>query len=262
MATYFWLRLHRDFFKRHDTRIIENMENGKDYLLFYLKLLCESVDHEGRLRFSDTIPYDASMLSTITNTNIDIVRAAVNVFSDLKLMDVLDDGTFYFTQVESMTGSVTSWAAKKREWRAKQKALAVDEDTQEDNLGHVRQEIEQEQEIEIKKEEEGRDEVFDTYRRCIDSNLPATAWHDTHKQRAALKQLSEMTRDTAPKSAIPDPVDFALAIVGVYTKMKAGAKSDYWRSASWEPTTVLRRFGELVEGLKAEYAQASRWEEA
>ena len=66
---YYWLKLKRDFFKRHDIRIIEEMPNGKDYLLFYLKLLCESVDHEGNLRFSEQVPYNVEMLSIVTNTN-------------------------------------------------------------------------------------------------------------------------------------------------------------------------------------------------
>ena len=54
---YYWLKLKRDFFKRHDIKIIEAMPNGKEYSLFYLKLLCESVDHEGSLRFSEQIPW-------------------------------------------------------------------------------------------------------------------------------------------------------------------------------------------------------------
>lgn len=102
---YYWLRLKRDFFKRHDITIIESMENGKDYILFYLKLLCESVDHEGNLRFSDEIPYNDKMLATITNTNIDIVRAAIEVFTKLGMMDIMDDGTYYMNGVEKMIGS-------------------------------------------------------------------------------------------------------------------------------------------------------------
>ena len=27
---FYWLKLKRDFFKRHDIRIVEEMENGKD----------------------------------------------------------------------------------------------------------------------------------------------------------------------------------------------------------------------------------------
>lgn len=114
---YYWLKLKRDFFKRHDIQIIEGMANGKDYILFYLKLLCESVDHDGNLRFSEEIPYNEEMLATITNTNIDIVRSAVKLFTGLHMMEIMDDGTYYMNQVEKMIGSETYWAQKKREQR-------------------------------------------------------------------------------------------------------------------------------------------------
>lgn len=114
---YYWLKLKRDFFKRHDIQIIEDMPNGKDYVLFYLKLLVESVDHDGALRFSDTIPYNEQMLSTITKTNIDIVRAAMKIFTELKMVDVLDDMTIYMNEINGFLGSETYWAEKKRRQR-------------------------------------------------------------------------------------------------------------------------------------------------
>ena len=117
---YYWLKLKRDFFKRHDIRIIEEMPNGKDYVLFYLKLLLESVDHEGTLRFSDTIPYNEQMLSVVTNTNIDIVRSAMKLFIELKMMDIFDDQTIYMSEVEKYIGSESQWAEKKRLQRAKE----------------------------------------------------------------------------------------------------------------------------------------------
>ena len=117
---YYWLKLHRDFFKRHDVRIIEELPNGKEYLLFYLKLLVESIDHEGSLRFSDTLPYNEQMLSVVTNTNIDVVRSAMKLFIDLKMMSVYDDQTIYMNEVEKMIGSETKWAEKKRLQRAKE----------------------------------------------------------------------------------------------------------------------------------------------
>lgn len=116
---YYWLKLKRDFFKRHDIRIIEEMPNGKDYILFYLKLLLESVDHEGSLRFSDTIPYNEQMLSVVTNTNIDIVRSAMKLFVELNMMSICDDQTIYMNEVEKLIGSETKWAEKKRLQRAK-----------------------------------------------------------------------------------------------------------------------------------------------
>lgn len=123
---YYWLKLKRDFFKRHDIRIIESMPNGKDYILFYLKLLCESVDHDGNLRFSDQIPYNEDMLSTITDTNVDIVRSAIKIFASLDMMTIMDDGTYYMNQVEELIGSETYWAEKKRLQREQKKVLLLD----------------------------------------------------------------------------------------------------------------------------------------
>ena len=116
---YYWLKLKRDFFKRHDIRIIEELPNGKEYLLFYLKLLVESIDHEGSLRFSDTIPYNDQMLSVITNTNVDIVRSAMKLFGELKMIEIKSDETIYMEEVQRMIGSETKWAEKKRIQRQK-----------------------------------------------------------------------------------------------------------------------------------------------
>jgi len=123
----YWLKLDKDFFKHHDIRIIESMPNGKDYIIFYLKLLCESITHNGELRFSEEIPYNEQMLSSITNTNVDIVRSAIKIFAELKMMSVLDDGTYYLQRVIQMTGSESASyeATRKRIYREKQKELQV-----------------------------------------------------------------------------------------------------------------------------------------
>lgn len=147
---YYWLKLKRDFFKRHDIRIIEEMPNGKDYILFYLKLLCESIDHNGNLRFSEQIPYNAEMLATITNTNVDIVKSAINIFAGLHMLEIMDDGTFYMAEVERLMGCETKWAEKKRLYRNGQKAI---EGQIEDNLrtkkDNVRQEKDKEKDKDI-----------------------------------------------------------------------------------------------------------------
>lgn len=124
---YYWLKLKRDFFKRHDVRIVEELPNGKEYLLFYLKLLVESIDHEGELRFSDTIPYNEQMLSVITNTNIDVVRSAMKLFVELKMVEVLSDETIYVAEVNNMIGSAADNdnANRQRRFRERKKQLAL-----------------------------------------------------------------------------------------------------------------------------------------
>ena len=146
---YYWLKLKRDFFKRHDVRIIEELPNGKEYLLFYLKLLVESIDHEGELRFSDTIPYNEQMLSVITNTNIDIVRSAMKLFVELKMIDVLEDSTIYMAEVSKLIGSEWTSAERMRNLRQKQQASLCDTNVRKSDT-----EIEIEKEIDTDKEKE------------------------------------------------------------------------------------------------------------
>jgi predicted phage replisome organizer len=111
---FYWLKLKRDFFKRHDIKVVESMDNGKEYILFYMKLLLESVDHNGNLRFNETIPYNEKMLATITDTNIDIVRNAMKIFTELKLIDIMDDSTIYMNEVNNMIGIQTYGAERKQ----------------------------------------------------------------------------------------------------------------------------------------------------
>lgn len=146
---YYWLKLHRDFFKRHDIKIIEAQENGKDYLLFYMKLLTESIDHDGRLRFSDTVPYDEKMLSIITGTNIDIVRSAVPAFVTMGLMEIWDDGTFYMTIVQQITGSETDGARRQRLSRERKELQC--HNTSQICHTELEKEIDKEKEIDIGK---------------------------------------------------------------------------------------------------------------
>lgn len=161
---FYWLKLKSDFFKRHDIRIIESMPDGKEYVLFYLKLLCESVDHDGSLRFNDEIPYTEEMLSTITNTDIKIVKAALKTFGSLKLVQVEEDGTFYMTKVLKMTGSAVNNdnANRQRRFRENNKNNdnVTDSVTKNNESKSKREskrkesEIEQESEIETEQEQE------------------------------------------------------------------------------------------------------------
>lgn len=159
---FYWLKLKRDFFKRHDIRIIEEMPNGKDYVLFYLKLLLESIDHEGALRFSDTIPYNENMLSVITNTNVDIVRAAMKLFTELNLIEIFDDQTIYMGEVEKMIGSESESAERVRRFRENQKALLCNGNVRKSN---TEKEIQKDKDTDIeieRKNESPFDHSIDT----------------------------------------------------------------------------------------------------
>lgn len=161
---YYWLKLTVDFFEREEIKLIENMKNGKEYIIFYMKLLLKSVNSEGKLVFKDVIPYTEDMLATITGTNIDIVTRAVELFLGLDLMQKLDDGALFMLETQKMIGHETEWARKKREYREKKKIEAledksgtkkdivlIDKKTKKDIVLQEK-EIEKEIDIEIEKE--------------------------------------------------------------------------------------------------------------
>ena len=96
---YYWIKLQRDFFKRSEFKVLESLPNGKDYIIFYLKLLLESADKLGELRFSDTIPYNDNMLAALTDTHPTVVREALKFFEDMRLIEIMDDETIFMTEL-------------------------------------------------------------------------------------------------------------------------------------------------------------------
>lgn len=171
---YYWLKLTVDFFEREEIKLIENMKNGKEYIIFYMKLLLKSVNSEGKLLFKDVIPYTDDMLATVTGTDIDVVRSAVNLFLKLDLMQKLDDGALFMLETQKMIGHETEWARKKREYREKKKVEAledksgtkkdivpIDKKTKKDIvLQEIEKDIDIEEDIDIDIDEERKEKVL------------------------------------------------------------------------------------------------------
>ena len=126
---YYWLKLKRDFFKRHDIHILNGMEYGREVVLFYIKLMLESIDHEGELRFSERLPYSNSMLANLTDTPESIVDTSMEVLQDFKLIEIDENGTIILPKVMEMIGFETDWAKKKREYRTQKGQVEDNERT-------------------------------------------------------------------------------------------------------------------------------------
>lgn len=162
---FYWLKLQKDFFKRHDIKYIESLPNGREIAFFYLKLMVESVDHDGELRFSPEIPYNDSMLASVTDTPIEIVTEGMKTLKDLGMVIVDEDGTITIPKVIKMIGSAsdTDGARRVRRYREKQQTLQnvtqplqdVTDTVTNDNES-IEKEIEKELEIDTKRESKER----------------------------------------------------------------------------------------------------------
>lgn len=121
---YYWLKLKEDFFDDDTISFIEEQENGVYYVNFYLKLCLKSLKADGRLiRLigENLIPYDAKSLARLTNTPVDTVRVAMELFKQIGLVKVFETGEIYLSQMNEMIGSETDKAAIMRRKRAEQK---------------------------------------------------------------------------------------------------------------------------------------------
>lgn len=158
---YYWLKLKEDFFEEDTLAWIEEQEKGKEYCLFYLKLCLKSLKNEGILIRNVgqmLIPYDAKKLSELTKTDLDTVIVAMELFKKTGLVQVLENGEIYLTQLKTMVGSETEWAAKKRNYRkslascSEDNVLKLSEDEKTLSDKRKRLEKEKDKEIEIEKE--------------------------------------------------------------------------------------------------------------
>ena len=97
------------------------------------------------------------MIATITRQQIGTVERALQIFLKLGLVEVLDSGTFYMSNIELLIGQSSTEAERKRAARLQNKALSAPR-TNGGHLSDIRPpEIELEKEIEIKREiEKGR----------------------------------------------------------------------------------------------------------
>lgn len=117
---YYWLKLKEDFFEEDTILWLEEQENGHYYVNFYLKLFLKSLKDNGQLiRYvgERLIPYDIKALAKLTNTSPDTVAVAMKLFLDIGLVENLETGEIYMTQINEMIGSETESARRMRQKR-------------------------------------------------------------------------------------------------------------------------------------------------
>ena len=154
---YYYLKLKENYFDDDSIVLLESMQDGVLYSNILLKLYLKSLKHGGRLQLDEDIPYTAQMIATITRQQIGTVERALQIFLKLGLVEVLDSGTFYMSNIELLIGQSSTEAERKRAARLQNKALSAPR-TNGGHLSDIRPpeiELELEKEIEIEKEREG-----------------------------------------------------------------------------------------------------------
>lgn len=118
---FYWLLLKEDFFEDDAINWLEEQKpNGRDYAYFYLKLCLKSLKTNGilvRNVGNILIPYDNEKLAEITKMDFDTVTVAMELLKKIGLIQILDNGEIYLSQLENLIGSKSLGAFKKQQQR-------------------------------------------------------------------------------------------------------------------------------------------------
>lgn len=152
---YYYLKLKENFFESDEAIILESMPDGYIYSNILLKLYLRSLKNNGLLMFNNLIPYNTQMLATITRHQVGTVEKAIQIFQQLKLIEVLDNGALYMTNIQNFVGKSSTNADRIRKYRNSVTNVTTNEQQM---LNKCAPEIEIEKEIELEKEiEEKKD---------------------------------------------------------------------------------------------------------
>lgn len=122
--------------------------------------------------FNNLIPYNTQMLATITRHQVGTVEKAIQIFQQLKLIEVLDNGALYMTNIQNFVGKSSSDADRKRANYKKAKQLGqMSEKSLEISPPEIEIEKEIEKKIELNKELELEQEKEERFVDVVEANL-------------------------------------------------------------------------------------------
>ncbi|HDK7158951.1 TPA: phage replisome organizer N-terminal domain-containing protein [Clostridium botulinum] len=163
---YYYLKLKESFYERDEMVILESMPDGYMYSNILLKLYLRSLKNDGKLLVNERIPYNATMLANITRMPVAVVEKAIQMFKELGLIEILDNGAIYMLDIQLFIGESSTEADRKKLYRKKieeEKLLASGQMSgQMSDKTPPEIELEKEIDIEIEKDTELEKEKIDT----------------------------------------------------------------------------------------------------
>ncbi len=125
---YYYMRIKENFFESDGILILESMQDGYVYSNILLKLYLKSLKSNGRLMFNDRIPYNAQMIATITRQQVGTVEKALQIFQEMNLIEILNNGAIYMNDIQNFIGTSSSEADRIREYdrKKKEEKLAIE----------------------------------------------------------------------------------------------------------------------------------------
>ena len=155
---YFFLRLKENYFEQDAIVLLESMPDGILYSNILLKLYLKSLKHDGKLQLDEGIPLTTPMLAALFRQQVGTIEHALKIFAELGLVERLDNGVLYMTNIELLVGHSSTEGERKR--RARKALQGKSQALPEAGADICPPEIELEPELERERERENAPEAL------------------------------------------------------------------------------------------------------
>ena len=128
---YYWLKLYENFFNNDSILYLEELENGNDCIIFFLKLCLNTLNDEGfllRKLGNNIAPHNERSLARLTRTDIGTVKEVLPILIEAGLLEILEGDIIFIPMVKGMVGSETDSARRMRKHREEKGASHCDTD--------------------------------------------------------------------------------------------------------------------------------------
>jgi predicted phage replisome organizer len=240
---YYYLKLKDNYFDQDNVKILESLPNGQIYSLIIMKMYVKSLKYDGQLKMTADIPYDpdkVNILASVIGHDIDHVKEAIRVGSDLGIITITTIGELWMTDIQNFIGHSSTEADRIRDYRKKLKST---------NVQLLNDKSTPERDIEIKKDIEK--DIYIDEQPKIDKDKDKDIKHIfAHwKSQGNLinhRQLTSTIKTTARAKLKYYTVEDITNAITNYSKIKDDEK--YWFSHSYE----LKRFLEKMDTFLTE----------
>lgn len=120
---FYWIKLKTDFFNQETIDFLMGQKNGCQYIVLYQMLCLMTANNEGKLCSNIgelIVPYDVDKIARDTKYfDFDTVTVALGLFKRIGLIYEEDNGVLKISNIDTMVGSESKWAEKKRLQREK-----------------------------------------------------------------------------------------------------------------------------------------------
>ena len=132
---YYWIKLKTDFFESDAIDFLLSQEDGCKYVTLYIKLCTMTSNTNGVLATkigNILVPYTVDKIARDTKFfSADTVRVALELYKNLRLINVSDDNVLHIANFDAMIGNSKTdehtkklGAERQRRYRERQKALS------------------------------------------------------------------------------------------------------------------------------------------